>query len=181
MYEEDARSQMKKVENIEQFYANAVQEAKEREAMIPELKRMADNFVEETNNLEFQVVSQNKQLRADGREMGYLAKAKIKELEEKEDEIEERKRLHEQEVNDYIEAENKKREEVRKMNDEIYQIIKYGEMNYEKQDKQMSSNEKEIENLKEIISSKTENLVEIKQKKSLKRRLLSLFCCCFGK
>ena len=119
MYEEDARSQMIKVENIEQFYANAVQEAKEREAMIPELKRMADNFVEETNNLEFQVVSQNKQLRADGKETGYLAKAKIKELDEKEDEIEERKRLHEQEVNDYIEAENKKREEIRNMNDEI--------------------------------------------------------------
>ena len=54
-------------------------------------------------------------------------------------------------------------------------------MNYEKQDKQMSSNEKEIENLKEIISSKKEKLVEIKQKKSLKRGLLSLFCCCFGK
>lgn len=169
---------MDQFENLKQFYGKSNEAANEKERQIPELAFMAQHVEDETENIKAQIALQNKQLARDFLEMQREATVAVQDMHNRQDAIENSKILHEKEVDKYEEAARKKAELLRKEKESVNEVLKDGEMVYEKKEGEMSANAATIKKLKEQIASQKAELAEIKRKKSWKRRFRALFCCC---
>ena len=179
MYMDEADFLMKKLKSIEEFYASTLRNVKEKEELVLELIKMANNIEEETKNAEHELLIHNRKVNEDANEMKEIAINKIKELDEKEENLEKCRRLHEIEIKAYDEAAYAKREMIEKENKELHRAIADREVAYEKEGRKMTTNKDIIKELTDVLMKKKAKVAEIKRKKSIKRRLRSLFCCCF--
>lgn len=176
---DEANFLINKLKGIEEFYVNALRSAKEKEDLIYELAKMATNIEEDTKHVEYEVLIQERKFNEDVNEMKENAANKIKELDDKEENLEKCRRLHEIEIKAYDEAAYTKREMIEKENREFHRIIADRETVYEKKGEKIATNREAIRCLTDVLMKKKAKVAEIKRKKSLKRRLRSLFCCCF--
>ena len=179
MYKEEYNVLMNKLQNIEDFYKNAIQSALRKENMISQLAQMANDVEEKTRNIEAQIIVQRRKIKEDVQEVQTSGLSKIKELDKMEEDLEECRRLHELEMKSYEEVALTKTIELEKEEEEVDAVVEEEMIMYEKEKKDMLKNEELIESLKDALIKKKAKSIEVKHKRSLKRRVMSLFCCCW--
>ena len=163
---------------INNFYKDAIRNAKESEDLIPEIAMLAHQFEEKRKDVECKVVHQSRKLNEDAKDMKRIALMKIKELDKKEDALEERRTLHDLEIAISEETLRAKRKRLKVIEKDLYNVMNEKEMIYESNGKEMLENKEAIQQLQELIAKKKATMTEMKRRKSLKRRLLTLFCWC---
>ena len=139
---------------------------------------LVHQFEEKTKDVESKVVYQSRKLNEDSKEMKRIALKKMKELDKQEDDLEGSRRLHELEIATCEEALCAKRNRLKAIEEDMRSAVKEKEMVYECNGKQMLENKEAIQQLQDLIVKKKATVTEMKRRKSLKRRLLSIFYWC---
>ena len=136
---------------------------------------LVHQFEEKTKDVESKVVYESRKLNEDANEMKRIALKKMKELDKQEDNLEGSRRLHELEIATCEETLCAKRHRLKAIEEDIRSAVKEKEMMYESNGKQILENKEAIQQLQDLIVKKKATVTEMKRRKSLKRRLLSIF------